>query len=204
MDNPAPVSPTRPVSGLMSLLREDLQALRANWYWFLLLGILLIVLGIAALAHAWLATIATALVFGYFLLAGAALHLVGAFFTQCWGGFFLSLLAGVLYLAAGFIIVNHPGEAAILYTLLLAVFFFVEGLFRAVAAVAGRFHNWGWVLCSGLITMLLGILIWRQWPVSGLWVIGAFLGIDLIFSGWYLVSLGLSVRQLPVAAVSGQ
>jgi len=81
---------------------------------------------------------------------------------------------------------------------LLAVFFFVEGLFRIVAALAGRFRHRGWVLFNGIITLLLGVMIWRQWPLDGLYVIGLFIGINLIFSGVGYIMLGMSVRQIPV------
>src|SRR5262245_60209423 len=101
------------------VLREDLAELRASWFWFLLLGIALILVGMAALTCSWIATLATTMVFGTFLLIGGFFYLVGAFFTRGWSGFFTSLLAGVLYIACGFIIVNHPNEAAIVYTLLL-------------------------------------------------------------------------------------
>ena len=87
-----------------------------------------------------------------------------------------------------------------MYTLLLASFFMVGGLFRMISAVAGQFRNWGWVLVNGVIALILGIMIWQQMPFSGLWVIGTFLGIDLIFSGWSYVSLGLGVRKMPVPA----
>jgi uncharacterized membrane protein HdeD (DUF308 family) len=178
-------------------VRENVRALRANWFWFALLGAALLILGLAALSYSVLATVATALVFGYFLLAAGVFYLVGAFFTRGWGGFFLSLLAGVLHLAAGFIVLNHPLEALVVYTLLMAVFFFVEGLFRIVAALAGRFHHWGWVLLNGVITLLLGVLIWRQWPWSGLYVVGLFVGINLIISGANYIALGLTARRLP-------
>jgi uncharacterized membrane protein HdeD (DUF308 family) len=182
------------------VIQENLRDLRDSWFWFLLLGIGLVVLGLVLLSYTGMVwgTLATAVVFGIFMLAGGIFYIVGAFFTRGWGGFFLSLFAGALYLAAGFIIVNHPLEAAILYTLLLAVFFFVEGLFRIVAALAGQFRHWGWVLVNGIITLLLGVLIWRQWPFSGLYVIGLFLGINLIISGAGYISLGLSARRLPV------
>src|SRR5262249_36049919 len=114
-----------------------------------------------------------------------------------WGGFFLSLLAGVLHLVAGFIVLNHPLEALLVYTLLMAVFFFVDGLFRIVGALAGRFHPWGWMLLNGVITLLLGVLIWRQWPLSGLYVVGLFVGINLIISGVTYIALGMPARNLP-------
>lgn len=183
---------------LARAIRENLREVRASWFWFVLLGAALVLLGLAALSYSVIATLATALVFGYFLLAGGVLYLVGAFFTRGWGGFFLSVLAGVLHLAVGFIVLEHPAEALLIYTLLLAVFFFVEGLFRILAALAGRFHHSGWVALSGLITLLLGVMIWRQWPLSGLYVVGLFLGVNLIVSGVTFLTLGLNARRLPV------
>jgi uncharacterized membrane protein HdeD (DUF308 family) len=130
------------------------------------------------------------------VVSGAA-FIAGAFFTRGWGGFFVSLLGGVLYMAAGAILIDHPREAALVYTLLLAVFFFVEGLFRVVAALAGRFqHRWR-MLLSGVVTLLLGVLIWRQWPLSGLYAIGLFLAIHLVVTGAHYLGLGLAVRRLP-------
>jgi uncharacterized membrane protein HdeD (DUF308 family) len=187
-----------PMYPMFGVIQENVAALRHNWFWFVLLGFLLTVLGMAAISYSALTSVAAVLVFGYFLLIGGVFYIVGAFFTGAWGGFFLSLLAGVLYLATGFIVVEHPGEAALLYTLLLAVFFFVEGLFKIVAALAGRFRHRGWVLFNGVVTLALGVMIWRDWPLSGLWVIGLFVGINLIMSGVGYMMLGLSCRQIPV------
>jgi len=106
-------------------------------------------------------------------------------------------MMGVLQLIVGLICVRHPAEAAIVYTLLMAVFFMVGGLFRIVTALASPFRGRGWVLVNGIITLILGIMIWQQMPFSGLWVIGTFLGIDLIFNGWSYFLLGLDVRRLP-------
>jgi uncharacterized membrane protein HdeD (DUF308 family) len=196
----SPVSPPRPVFlslPMARVIQEDLKGIRDSWFCFVLLGAALIVLGMAAMSYVYLATEVAALVFGGFLAVGGVCYIVGAFFTRGWGGFFLSLLGGVLYLAAGVIIIDRPLEAAILYTLLMAVFFFAEGLFRIVAAIAGRFRDWGWVLFSGVITLLLGIMIWKQWPYSGLWVVGMFLGIDMIINGVAYIALGLNARRIP-------
>jgi uncharacterized membrane protein HdeD (DUF308 family) len=180
------------------VIQENLKDLRDSWLGFVVLGMVLLLLGTVALVYAAIATEVAVLVFGFILLVGGVLYLAGAFVTRGWGGFFLSLLAGVLYLAAGFILLNHPAEAAIVYTLILAVFFFVEGLFRIVAAVIARFRHWPVVLLNGLVSVLLGVLIWREWPLSGLYLIGLFLGINLIFSGAAYLALGLNVRKLPV------
>jgi len=179
------------------VIHENLKELRENWFWFVLLGVALIVLGAVAMTYSVLTTVTTALFFGFFLLGAGVFYILGAFCTRGWGGFFLSLLAGILHLAVGVIILNHPAEAVLLYTLLLAVFFFVEGLFRIVAALTGQFRHWGFVLLNGVVTLVLGVLIWRQWPLSGLYVVGLFLGINLVVSGASYVSLGLAARRLP-------
>ena len=194
------ILPSGPLSRVAPMIQEDLKRLKDAWFWFLILGVALIVLGCFALGYSAFATIATVDIFGFLLIVGAAMYLGGAFFTASWGGFFLTLLLGVLQLSVGLICVRHPAEAAIVYTLLLASFFMVGGLFRMISAVAGQFRNWGWVLVNGVIALILGIMIWQQMPFSGLWVIGTFLGIDLIFSGWSYVSLGLGVRKMPVPA----
>jgi uncharacterized membrane protein HdeD (DUF308 family) len=182
----------------MGVLRESLAAIRASWCWFVTLGSALVLLGLAAISYSVFATFATALVFGYFMLAAGVFYVVGAFFTRGWGGFFLSLLTGVLNFAIGVIVLDRPGEAVLLYTLLMAAFFFVEGLFRTIGALTGRFQHWGLMLLNGLVTLVLGIMIWRQWPVSGLYMIGLFLGINLFISGVTYIGVGMNVRKLPV------
>ncbi len=187
-----------PFPGLAPMIHEDLKKLKDSWFWFLNLGAALIALGVVALGYSAFFTIASVEILGIFLIVGAAMHIGGAFFTGSWGGFFLTLLMGILQLIMGLICVRHPAEAAIVYTLLMAVFFMVGGLFRIVAAFAGQFQGRGWVALNGVIALCLGIMIWQQMPFSGLWVIGTFLGIDLIFNGWSYLLLGLNARRLPV------
>lgn len=185
-------------SGLGPIIQEDLKKLKDAWLYFFVLGAALIVLGVFALGYATFFTIASVEVVGVFFIIGAAMYIAGSFFTGSWGGFFLTLLMGVLQLIVGLICVRHPAEAAIVYTLLMAAFFMVGGLFRIVSAVVGQFRGWGWVLVNGVITLILGMMIWQQMPFSGLWVIGTFLGIDLLFNGWSYLLLGLSARRLSV------
>jgi uncharacterized membrane protein HdeD (DUF308 family) len=185
---------------MIRVVHENLKELRDNWLWFVILGALLTVVGVVFLTYSGAvgASLGTALVFGFLLLIAGVFHVVGAFFTRSWGGFFLSLLAGILNLAAGLIMVVHPIDALIVFTLLIAMFFFVQGLFRVIAALLGQFRNWGYVLLSGAIDLLLGFLIWEQWPSNSLWIVGAFLGIDLIVNGVNYIIVGLRVRKLPV------
>jgi uncharacterized membrane protein HdeD (DUF308 family) len=96
--------------------------------------------------------------------------------------------------------IEEPATAAAAVTLMLAAFLFVGGLFRIIAALTERFPHWGWLLLSGVISLLLGILIWRQMPLSSLWVIGTFVGIEMIFSGWSWVALGLALHAPSTSA----
>ena len=183
---------------MVGVIRDNLAELKASWLWFVILGAVLTILGLLAINYSVLATLTTALVFGYLLVAAGVFYILGAFFTRGWGGFFISLLAGVLHLAVGVIILERPEEAVLIYTLLLAAFFFVDGLFRIAAALTGRFRHWGWLLLNGIVTLALGVMIWRQWPLSGLYVVGLFLGINLVISGVTFINLGLHARKLPV------
>lgn len=183
--------------GLHTLGLDDLKR---SWGWFLGLGIVLIVLGTIALGSSVLLTLASMVLFGCVLLAGGSLAIAHAFLRKRWGGFFLDLVIGILYDAAGFFLVVHPGEAAITLTLFIAFFLMMGGVLRILVALTVPLHHRGWLLLNGVITLLLGIMIWRQWPVSGLWVIGLFVGIDMIFYGWSLVMLGLTAKNLPEQA----
>ncbi len=120
--------------------------------------------------------------------------------AQKWSGFFIDLLTGILYVVVGFMLIRSPGETATALTLLIAMFLLFGGIFRVAVAIATRYHNWGWLLLHGIVDVLLGVLIWKQWPLSGLWVIGLFVGIDMLLNGWTLVMLGLAARRLPTAS----
>jgi len=171
--------------------------LRRSWGWFLALGSVLVVLGLIALSWSVLATIASVAIFGWLLLIGGILSVVHAFLRRRWGGFFLELFAGILYAIVGLMMLANPLEAGVALTLLIAMFLMIGGIFRIVTALMVRFHHWIWVLLNGVISLLLGVMIWREWPASGLLVIGLFIGIDLIFYGWSLIMLGLTARSIP-------
>lgn len=175
----------------------ELQELRRNWGWFLVLGIGLIILGALAIGASFVATLATVWTFGILLLIGGVVEIAGSFRAQRWSGFFLHVLAGVLYLVVGFFMIAHPVAAAAGLTLMLAALFLAGGLFRIILSLSHRFPGWGWTLLSGVITLLLGVLIWREWPEAAFWVIGLFVGIELIFDGWSWVMLALAVRNVP-------
>ena len=174
--------------------------LRRYWGWYLALGIVLIVLGTIAIGSTLVMTIASVYFFGWLLIIGGVMEAIHAFWHKRWAGFFLDLLTGILYVIAGWMMVTNPAESALLLTLIIAMFLVFEGLFRIVVAITARFPHWGWVLFNGVISLVLGISIWQRWPYSGLWVIGLFVGIEMLLNGWSLVMLSLSARNLPEEA----
>ena len=173
----------------------ETQGVRKNWGWFFVLGLLLMALGGLVINSAVAATMFSTLFFG-FLLAGAGIvQVVQAFMARQWSGLFLSLLLGVLYLVTGAICVMRPAEAAINITLLIAGFCFATGLMKILASLIVRFEHWGWIFFNGLVTFILGLMIYNQWPYSGLWVIGLFVGIDMVLAGWSWLLLSLCARK---------
>jgi uncharacterized membrane protein HdeD (DUF308 family) len=109
----------------------------------------------------------------------------------------------VLYFIAGVFMIENPVAAAVGWTLLVAACLLVGGILRIVLSVAERFDGWPWMLLSGVIALLLGASIWRQWPLSGQWVIGLFVGVEVLFSGLSWLMLGLEVGSTPRAAHHG-
>ncbi len=179
---------------------EELRELKNEWVWFLALGIGLIAIGVVALSAAFLASMASVAVFGVLLVVAGIAQTVSAFWSPRWRGLLVHMLTGILYLVVGYIVIDHPVETAVALTLLLASFFVVAGVFRIVVALNERFHNWGWCLLSGCISALLGVLILKQWPGSGVWVIGLFLGIEMIFNGLAWIMMADGLRRLARAA----
>lgn len=179
----------------VNFLVREVEGLRRNWGWFLALGAALVLLGMIALGCAVTTTIVSLLLFGWFLIAGGVIEIVHAFWARQWSGFFLELSLGVLQLVVGWMVVENPLEAGLTLTLLMAVFFIFGGVFRMVTALTMPFEGRWWLFFSGLVNLVLGVMIWRRWPSDALWVIGMFIGIDLIFHGWWLVMLALSVRS---------
>jgi uncharacterized membrane protein HdeD (DUF308 family) len=172
----------------------DPGVLRRSWGWFLVLGILEIILGTVAVGASFFATLVTVVFFGWLLLAGGILSAGHAFWRKHWKGFFFELATGILYVVAGLMMVGNPLAAAATLTLLIAMFLLMQGIFRIIVALSGHLEHWGWVMLNGLITAGLGIMIWRQWPSSALWVIGLFIGIEMILYGWSLVMLSLIAK----------
>ncbi len=184
-------------SAQLDLFRIGLANLKKNRGWYLALGVVLVATGLVAMGSSLAATLVSVVFFGWLMMFVGVAEVFHAFWRKDWGGFFVDLLGGVLYFVVGGMLVANPAASAVGITLVIAVFLIVSGLFRIVAALAGRPPHWGWLLLSGGMSLLLGILIWAEWPVSGLWVIGLFIGIEMLFNGWSLIMLSIAARGLP-------
>jgi uncharacterized membrane protein HdeD (DUF308 family) len=167
-----------------------------NWGWFLAFGIALVLLGILAIARSVAATVVSMLFFGWLLLIAAGIEIAQAIMVGKWAGLFQHWLSAVLFGVLGALIIWRPLVTAEILTLLMGSFFVVAGLFQLITPFVVSLPEWGWHALNGIITLVLGILILAQWPVSGLWVIGLFLGIELIFFGGAWIALALRLRAV--------
>ena len=178
-------------------LGEAIERLRVKWAAITAFGVLLVVLGFAALFFSLVATIATVTLNGVlFLIAGGAEIGIGMH-SRCWGQFFLWVIGGVLYLAAGVLCIVNPLLASVVLTLLLGCGLLAAGIVRIYLAMhlpAGQPR--GLVFIAAAVTILLGLIIVSHWPLDSVYVLGTLLGVDLLFHGvgWVSFGMGLHAR----------
>jgi uncharacterized membrane protein HdeD (DUF308 family) len=178
----------------------DVAPLRAKWGWIVALGVVYLVAGFIALGSVAMATVASVLVVGVMMIIAGVAELISAFQIKSWGKFLFWALLGVLYIVAGFVTFQNPLLAAALLTLLLGASLVASGVVRIFLAFnMKREMPWILVAFSGLITLLLGLLILAHWPVSSVYVLGLFLGIDLIMAGAGWIGLGFGLHRTPAA-----
>ncbi len=168
-----------------------------SWGWFIALGIALMLLGSVCIFGDLTATLATVLAFGWLLIMGAIVALIQAFQVRSWSGFFVLFLSAQLRGFTGYMLVRYPLAGEYALTMLLASLFIVGGVFRAFGAGALKFPQWGWAVCSGIVSVGLGVMLLTQLPISSLWFIGMAIGIDFIFDGGSFIALGAALREVP-------
>lgn len=177
-------------------LSQKLNALRAQWGWFVVIGIALVILGAIALVHVLAATLVSVIFVGTLMLIGAVSQLIQAWRVKNWSGFFVWSISGLLYAAAGIVAIVNPFAGAAMLTLLLGATLIGAGAFRLWVWFNNRGQQgWGWLAFSGLITLATGILIAIGWPANSLWILGLLLGFDLMLQGWSLLFAGLALRK---------
>lgn len=179
-----------------SSLGSGIAALHAKWGWIVALGLVYLIAGFVALGSMVMATVASVIVVGAMMIVAGITEIIGAFQMKSWGKFLVWALLGMLYVIAGFLTFDNPVFAAVLLTLFLGASLLASGAVRLFLAFSMKRESpWVWVALSGAITLLLGLLIVARWPVNSVYILGLFLGIDLIMAGAGWVSLGLSLRQ---------
>jgi uncharacterized membrane protein HdeD (DUF308 family) len=171
--------------------------LRAKWGWIVALGVVYLIAGVIALGSVVMATVVSVFVVGIMMLVAGVFEVIHAFQIKTWGRFLFWIALGILYIIAGFVAWDNPLLTAVWLTLILGAALVASGIMRIFLAFNMQHGSpWIWVAVSGLITLLLGLIILVHWPVSSLYVLGIFLGVDLVFAGASWIGLGLGLRQM--------
>lgn len=173
---------------------EHLQqnAEQARWA-----GIALLILGSLALLAPLVAGLSIALLTGALLAASGVAQIALAFRSGAASGRVGTLLLGMLSLATGIYMLSQPGAALATLTLLLAIYFTVVGITEVGVAFRARpSSGWGWMAASGAVSVLLGVMIWQQFPLSGVWAVGALIGIRMISAGWLMLAIGSAGKRV--------
>jgi uncharacterized membrane protein HdeD (DUF308 family) len=169
----------------------------------IVIAILLILVGLAAIFLPFVAGIAASIAVAWLLLFAGIIHLFFGWHTRSAGAVIWKILVGLAYLVAGFYILGHPGRGLLTLTLILAFYLFFEGIFEGVIyAQLRRLPGAGWFLFDAIVTIVLGIMILMSWPVSSVWAIGTLIGISILFSGIARLSYAFAARRAGVAAAA--
>jgi len=169
---------------------------RTGWGWFVALGIAQLVLGIIAWFDVIAFTIAGVIFIGALLLVAGVFQIVHAFMDRGWRAFVLHLLVGVLYVIGGFLLMDEPIQGSVVITILLAIALMVGGVLRIVIAIQHRdMPGWVLMLVGGLISLVVGVLLYATLPWSGLWVVGTLIAVELIVQGVSWLQFGLALRR---------
>ncbi len=185
-----------PEDYLESGLGSGVAGLAKYWKRVVAVGVVLMLCGGLALTAVVAATLASVFLVGAVMMLAGVSEIVHAFAVREWSRFFLWVALGILYTLAGLAAFVNPGLAAGVLTLLLGAGLVASGILRIVLAAEMRDgRSWGWVALSGLVTALLGVMVLFQWPESSLYVLGIFLGLDLVFAGASWLTMGLALRR---------
>jgi len=182
---------TEKPEGLLS--EEDL---RKHSIFAGVMGILLVVVGALALGVSATVSLVSMVFIGWLMVIGGVIQGIHAFSRERHHHTLLKIVLATLYVIVGILMLANPLAAEFAVTLLLIAFFLVAGVSRIAAAVRESMENRWAILASGIISLLLGILLWAGWPITGLFAIGVFVGVDLIVEGWTLLMLAIAVRHI--------
>jgi uncharacterized membrane protein HdeD (DUF308 family) len=185
------------MSAITDTVKDWTKEAKKNAGLLIALGVIEIIAGFLALASPLIAGLAVTVVVGVMLVVGGVVRLIAVFKAESFGAGTLAFLSGVMGVVAGLIMVAHPGLGLTTLTLILTAYLFADGVSRFIVGFKIKPEKgWGWVVFGGFVSVLLGILIGRQWPLSGDWAIGILVGIHLIFAGWSGIGLGSGARSV--------
>jgi uncharacterized membrane protein HdeD (DUF308 family) len=157
-------------------------------------GVGLVVLGLFALGSVAVTSLASIVVIGLFVLIAGVVQIAGAFTAGRRGGFGLHLLVGILSVVVGVLLLRAPAVGLAALTLVLAAWLLVIGIGEIIYASIERFEQWGWALASGIVSAILGLILLAQWPVSSLWFVGLYVGINLLAHGGMWIAVAFMAR----------
>lgn len=174
-----------------------IESLREHWGWFLALGIVFILGGIFAIAAPFVAGLTVTIIFSIVLVWLGVMQIIQAFSTKSWSGFIWELLIGIILLVGGIATWIDPVVGALSLTLVVGAVFLVKGIIQIIMSLQMRSHpGWWWMLVAGILSVVVGLIILIQWPVSTGYALGYLAGISLVFSGWSYVMLSLAARRI--------
>jgi uncharacterized membrane protein HdeD (DUF308 family) len=191
---------------LVEMQRTIGDTLRAHWRLYVFQGVLMIVLGVLAVAAPAFATLTVDIYVGWLFLISGVLGLIAMFSARNVPGFLWTLVTALLSIVLGGVLLWKPVEGALSLTIVLTAFFIVEGVFQAAAALIYRDaipSTWGWLLASGLADLALAAIIVAGWPGTAAWVLGLLVGVNLLTTGWAVVMVALGARDI-ARSVSAQ
>jgi uncharacterized membrane protein HdeD (DUF308 family) len=180
-----------------------LQRAKNHAGWLMVLGVVEIVVGILAILSPLMAGLSIALIVGIAFLVGGGARIVEAFRADSFGAGALTFLWGVLIVCAGFYLVQRPGLALVSLTLVVAFVLFTDGIMRTVIAFHMKpVQGWGWMLVGGVLSVLLALMVWAQFPVSAAWLVGTLAGVSLISNGMTVFSVAGAARKVAGVAAA--
>ena len=194
---PSSTTPSGTIPSMSELQSRLSQAVREHWKLFLIEGIILVILGILAILVPPLATIAVTILIGWLFLISGVAGLITTFGARHAPGFWWSLLSALLGIAAGLVLLVWPLSGAISLTLLLIVFFIIEGVLSIMYAIEHKREltgQWGWMLVSGIIDLILAAMIWGGLPSTAAWALGLLVGINMLFGGSAMIAMAMHAR----------
>ena len=179
--------------------RAVATSLHEHWVFFLVEGIILVILGLAAIVIPHIATLAVEILFGWLFLVGGITGLVSTFWMRQAPGFWWSLLSAALGIVAGLVLLARPASGVLTLTLILIVFFTMEGVASVMYALEHKRElsgRWGFMLASGIVDLILAAIIFTGLPGTAAWAIGVLVGINMLFGGSALIAMALHARAI--------